>query len=231
MKKRIKILIAADSIAMPRAENVYENTWIYMLKAAFPECDIIDRSSRGSTTARLVMEGGGGVDLLELYNPNLVIIQMGMAECAPRLFKKTGFEHFLLTKLVPRSYRPVYVNFIKKRRVRSPIITDVSPDQFRSNITNYFERAERTGTRIIIVLMHRPNRLFVSKSPYIGKNIDLYNSIYRETAMKFTNVETIEPFEKEADIDALTLDELHLNRQGAEIIVEKIIERISRIIS
>ena len=231
MKKRIKILIAADSIAMPRAENVYENTWVFMLKEAFPGCDIIDRSSRGSTTTRLVMEGGGGVDLLERYNPNLVIIQMGLAECAPRLFKKTGFEHFFLTKLIPRSCQPVYVDFVKKRRVRSPYITDVSPDQFRSNITNYFERAEKIGTRIITVLMHRPNRIFVFKSPHIGKNIELYNGIYKETASRFPNVETIDPFEKDADIDALTLDELHLNRQGAEIIVSKLKDRINSIVS
>ncbi len=231
MKKRIKILIVADSIAMPRAENVYENTWTFMLKEAFPECDIIDRSSRGSTSTRLVMEGGGGADLLERYKPQLVIIQMGMAECAPRLFKKTGFEHFILTKIIPRRYRLVYVNFIKKRRVRSPYITDVSPDQFRSNITDYFERAERIGTKIIIVLMQRPNRIFISKSPHIGKNIDLYNGIYRETASKFSNVETVEPFNENTDIDALSIDEVHLNRQGAEIIVNKLKDKINPIVS
>jgi lysophospholipase L1-like esterase len=229
MIKRFKILIAADSIAMPREENKYENTWPYMLKEAFPDCDIIDRSSRGSTTARLVNEGGGGVDLLERYNPHIVIIQMGMAECAPRLFKKTGFEHFYLTRIIPQSYRLKYVNFIKKRRIRSPEITDVSPDQFRSNITNYFDRAEKIGTRIIVVLMHGPNRIFFSKSPYIGKNIDLYNRIYKETALNFSNVETIEPFEHDVDIDALTLDELHLNRQGALLIASKLKGRIAEL--
>ncbi|HON16100.1 MAG TPA: hypothetical protein PLA51_06445, partial [Spirochaetota bacterium] len=90
--KNNKLLIITDSVSMPRPGIPYESTWIYKLKKEFPNLDIIDKAARGSTSMRLVTEGGGGVDLLETYMPDIVILQIGITECAPRLFKKHGVE-------------------------------------------------------------------------------------------------------------------------------------------
>ena len=108
-----KVIIITDSVGMPRDELKYEDTWIYMLKNTFKNHDFIDKSARGSTTARLVTEGGSGIDTLETYNPDIVILQLGITECAPRLFKKPGLEFYIVSRM-PAKLRAKYINHIKQ---------------------------------------------------------------------------------------------------------------------
>ena len=63
-----RIVIITDSVGMPREDVPYEDSWIYLLKKEYPHADIIDRSARGTTSLRIVTEGGGGKDLLETYH-------------------------------------------------------------------------------------------------------------------------------------------------------------------
>lgn len=125
-----RILILGDSTALPRLETPYHKTWCFHLKSKNRNFDIIDRSDRGASTCKLVTAGGGGIDVLELYHPDIVIIEMGVTESAPRLFKKSGFEYYVLNKIIPIRFRHRYVNYIKKKRVRSPEKADVTPELF-----------------------------------------------------------------------------------------------------
>jgi len=215
---RKKVLIITDSISLPRPGIKYEETWIYLLKQEFPELDIMVNSEKGSMTSRLVNEGGGGIDLLELYEPHLVIVQMGITECAPRLFKKHGFEHFFLTKILLARLRSSYIDFVRKRRIRNPEIPYIRPEQFKANLTNYIERAHKAGTRIIILSIFKPNNLFASKSPSIGRNIQLYNDIYRELAGRYPHVRYLDPIGTDVDMNAITIDELHINQEGNKMV-------------
>jgi len=214
MKKRERILIITDSVSMPRQYVDYEETWIYLFKNKFREFDVIDRPARGSTSMRLVQEGGGGYDLLELYRPDRIILQQGLAECAPRLFKKNGFEQKFINKYLPAKIRTDYIKAIKKRRGRNPDFTDVSPEQFKYNIFNFAERCNKLNTKLAIIKILRPTDLFISKSPYVGRNIVLYNSIYEDAAKQFKNITLIEPVKPEIDVNSICLDELHVDRVG-----------------
>jgi acyl-CoA thioesterase I len=219
---RKRILIVADSITLPRENLPYEDTWVYMIKSAFPDYDIIDRPTSGATSTRLVTEGGGGTILLERYRPQTVILQMGMVECAPRLFKKYGLEHFIMTRVLTTSLQWRYIQYIKKTRRRDPRVTYVSPETFRTNIMNYFQRAQALGTMVIVIPIAPPNSLLLQTSPHAGTNIDLYNKIYREAASPFGNVVIIDPYSG-IEIDSLALDEVHLNEKGSRYIAEALI--------
>ena len=223
MKSGKRVLIITDSVGMPRPEVGYEHTWIYRLKQKFPGYDIMDRSARGSTSHRLVTEGGGGVDLLETYMPDIVIMQLGITECAPRLFRKQGPEFFVMNRIMNNDMRARYISFIKKKRVRDPRLTDVSPEIFRQNIRNYFSRAEESGSQVIVLLIARPGELVLGKSPHIKENIDLYNRIFSEEAVPFDNVMLVEPFGEDDDLDRLFLDELHLTPEGYGIIYDRLV--------
>ena len=217
VKKRERILIITDSISMPRQEVKYEDTWIYLLKNKFIDFDIIDRPARGSTSMRLIQEGGGGLDLLELYMPDRVIIQMGLAESAPRLFRKDGFEKKFINTWLPAKIRDDYVKAIKEKRGRNPEFTDVPPELFRNNIFNYAERCRKLNVNLVIFKLLRPTDLFISKSPFIKQNIDRSNNIFEEAAAEFENITLIDPINTELDINALSLDELHVNREGHKL--------------
>src|SRR5690554_2952573 len=95
--EKFRVLIVGSSMAMPRKEVHYDETWIYKLTKEFSNIEVIDKCRRASTSVRLVSDGAGAgdkirsADLLEYYSPNLVITQIGMTDCAPRLFKVKGF--------------------------------------------------------------------------------------------------------------------------------------------
>lgn len=214
MKKKKRILIITDSISIPRPGIPYEDTWIYHFKNEFTNCDIIDRPMRGGTTSRLVTEGGGGADLLEFYMPDIVIIQMGYAECAPRLFRKTGFEHFFMHRILPRQYLKRYISFVKKRRTRRPDCTDIEPSVTDSNIRNFIERCKIHGSTLIYLKIHRASDYYLSKSPFIQQNVDTYNRMLEEYAAEYGHVKLVEPISKDYNINQLCIDELHVNAEG-----------------
>ncbi len=191
--KRTRIIIVTDSVSMPRAEIRYEDTWIYLLKKEFPHYDIIDRPGRGSTTTRLVTEGGGGVDLLEMYLPDIVITQLGMADCAPRLFNKRGLEYRIVSRTLPEWAR---------RR--------------------YIRRAQAVGARVLVIPILPAMDLMVKKSPHVQNNVERYNGIYREVAAQFPNVKIVDPFRDNGgiDINSMAIDEVHVNSKGLKMIFE-----------
>lgn len=217
-----RMIVIADSMALPRLETAYEDTWIYMLKQALPGWDVIDRASRGATSFRLVSEGGGGVDLLELYRPAVVVLELGMAECAPRLFDKTGWEYFFINKLMGPRWRAAYIRWIKKRRVRSPEVTEIPPEGFEANITSYFARALKLNTRVIVSLIAQPSSRVRVKSPHLKFNVDRYNAIYRRVAARFANVTLVDPLGGLEDVDRVTIDDFHVGREGAELIFQAV---------
>lgn len=217
MKKNERILIITDSISMPRPGIRYEDTWIYLFKNRFKDFDVIDRPARGSTTMRLVQEGGGGLDLLELYAPDRIIMQMGLAESAPRLFRKDGFEKKFINTWLPAKIRDDYIKAIKEKRGRNPEFTDVPPDQTKSNIFNFAGRCEKLGVKLAIFRILHPTDLFISKSPFIKQNVERINRIFDEAAESFKNITLLDPISTKLDINALSLDELHVNAEGHKL--------------
>ncbi len=222
MDRAVRILIITDSISIPRHGIPYDETWIYYLKNEFKGLDIIDRPMRGGTTSRLVTEGGGGADLLEFYKPDIVIIQMGHAECAPRLFRKTGPEHFFMNRILPRRYLGRYISFIKKHRTRMPYRTDVDHSATERNIRTYIERCVHQGTKIILCKIHRPCDYYISKSPFIQQNISRYNSMVENFASEYEHVIPADPVKDFHDINRLCIDELHINAEGHKLYFNEI---------
>jgi hypothetical protein len=230
MKKKERILIISDSVSMPRLEVKYEETWIYLFKKKFKHLDIIDRPARGATSMRLINEGGGGVDLLELYLPDIIILQFGLAECAPRLFKKDGFEKRFINNFLPIRLRNYYIKRVRKTRGRNPQFTDVSPEQFKYNIYNFAERCKSLNVKLAIIKILRATDIFLKKSPFVKQNIDIYNSIYEKAALDFDNITLIDPIDMKFDINSLCLDEMHINPQGQKLYFKAVDKYISELL-
>lgn len=209
----LRILILGDSISLPRLETPYEATWIGKLKKNNPSFDIIDKSERGASTFKLVTAGGGGVDTLEMYSPDLAILQMGITESAPRLFKKQGFEHYFLHRILPDRFRQKYITWVKKRRVRSPEKSDAPPEVFRENISNYCIRAALIDTRVVLMAMAPPSDALKIKSPLFEKVIFLYNNILKDVSLEQEDVSFFNPYSEIALSEEYWLDEIHYNSE------------------
>lgn len=235
VNKKKRILIIGDSLAMPRPGVSYEDTWVYKLIKAFPEFDLIDKTRRASTSERLVTEGGGnnnpyGADLLEHYMPDVVIMHLGIVDCAPRYIKKGSLENIILNRIMPKNVQTRYVEYVKKNRVRDPRKAYVLPDRFRSNLTNYFQRAETHNAKIIAIMILPVTNVFVNKSPYINQSIEDYNDIYRDLSKDFKNVDVVRSFDNSINLEDITIDGYHVNLKGHDIIFQKLIYQISAIL-
>lgn len=177
-----KVLCIGDSLALPGHLNKYEDTWFYKIKKEFPHYDFISFFKRQLTTDVLTTMGGGkggvdnwpkGADCLEAYCPDVVIVQLGIVDCAPRLLNT--YDRIAI-KLLPVSYKQSFVKLIKIYRKRNVKNTLVPFDNFKNNWLNYLNRAIKGNAQIIIVSIALPNATFLSKNPEINININNYNN-------------------------------------------------------
>ena len=146
--------------------------------------------------------------------PDAIILQLGLAEGAPRLFRKNGFEHFMMNKILTRKLLHKYINYIKLRRVRKPELANTPPEVFKKNVESFIMRCINLDTNLFIIKILRATDLYISKSPYIQTSIDIYNNIYSELSFKYKNVTLLDPIKNFNDINNLCIDELHINKDG-----------------
>ncbi len=228
-----KILVIGSSMTMPRNEIKYEDTWLYNLTINMPEWNIIDKSRRASTTDRLVIEGGGdldslskypkGSDLLEFYMPDLVITQIGITDCAPRLLNRKKKSTRLLD-ILPYKLKSKIYKLLKQKKVRSKKNSYVTPQKFNENLINYFERCAKTDTRVIVILISKPTKLVLTKNPELAESIKEYNDLFLQVSSSYSFVKCIVPFEDVYDMEKVSLDEFHINKEGHEYIYDKLIK-------
>ena len=146
MKKIKSILCIGDSLSMPRDTLLYKDTWHSKLKKEFPNIDFISQFKRAITTDVLVELGGGdsetiesfpfGSDCLEFYKPDIVILQLGIVDCAPRLIRN-GTLKFYISKILKGKLLKIYLLFLKRYTKRNSYNVKVCKDKFRNNIENY----------------------------------------------------------------------------------------------
>src|SRR5262245_43716680 len=87
-----KVLILADSLALPRegSDDIpYETTYPYLVEESLrqhqdgPLPVVLERGMRRRTIEYVLDEW---FELVELRRPDLVIIHVGIVDCAPRIF-------------------------------------------------------------------------------------------------------------------------------------------------
>ena len=180
-------------------------------------------------TEALVSMGGGecsidiwpkGADCLEAYLPNIVIIQLGIVDCAPKLLGK--FDRFLLN-LIPSVFKNSYINGVKKLRTRDINNIIVSLSRFKSNWTNYIERARRIKVKVIIIGIPIPDNLMVEKNKNIILNVDKYNQIYSQLSSVYNHVSVIYPLIPTDHINKIYEDGYHPNHMGHKLIYKNLV--------
>lgn len=223
-----KVLVIADSMAMPREEYLYEETWLYKYLTYFNDYCVIDKSHRGSTSNRLVTEGGGfknvhpGSDLLEFYKPDYVIVQLGIVDCSPRYISVESITFKILNNL-PKFIQNLYYRFKKKFSKRKLKYAYVNLNTYRFNFTNYLNRAKKNNTKVILCAIAPVAKSFIEKSPEIQLAIELYNAILKELSYSYDNVYYFNPYPNDFSETSL-VDELHFNQLGHDFFYKQLIK-------
>ncbi|MEO8254200.1 MAG: hypothetical protein ABI554_07395, partial [Flavobacterium sp.] len=110
----MKILFLTDSLSLPRkydgGEVIYEDTYICKLREKYPEILISDVAIGGAKITDLLVQ----CFYYKQFKPDLVFIQCGIVDCAPRSFSL--LEKVIIDKLRLRKFSKLFEKKLRKIR-------------------------------------------------------------------------------------------------------------------
>lgn len=211
----MRVLIITDSLGMPRErpERIYDfQCWPLKLATEF-ECSIF--SIRGLTTNDILNQY---FSTLKMYTPDVVIVQVGIVDCAPRVLSRKIEKIISLLPGLRSAYR-----FLMKRyrRVFNKLynLKYVSLDEFKKNIRKINDMFN--GKPVFFIPIFPASDEYENVLPRIKANIQLYNNIiakYKTIDYKCNN-----------PVFFTMSDFHHLNTAGHNLIYEEVLKTINSI--
>lgn len=226
MGRRLRIVVLGDSLAMPRNEGGdqlrWEHTWPYLLQTRLVNAEVINCSSRAKSSVKLC-QGSDVDEHMFLKQPDVAIVQVGIVDCAPRLFSLR--EKQILAKL-PQAVRDRAIAFMSARRAaitsRAPLAkVEVKPETFVASLRR-FVRESRTKcptASFVFVPIVADVSVMEKKSPGISGNLALYNSLLTELCRQ--EAAELAPVTEEfgsANASLYCSDGYHLNVAGSDML-------------
>lgn len=186
-------------MALPRPEVHYEKTWICCLKNELRQHDFITLCFRNLTT-RYLSEGWAG-DSLEFYSPEVVILQLGVVDCAPRYFiSKKMYKRIL--SVLPSFILNIIIKLVKVFFERKNKYSEVKPQNFDQNIYDYLKRCELSNVKkVLIIAIGNVSDTVASKSSNFRNTINLYNSVFYKYENLFPFVTVLNPLYNSNDLN------------------------------
>ena len=219
-----RVLCIGDSLGLPRTEMAYENTWYSILTKRLPNFEYIPRFQRAMTTNFLVKDNSA--DYLENFKPNILIMQIGIVDCAPRYLPESSIVVKIINRL-PVGLNNLFWKFWKKTKKRTPKYANVLPPNFRKNLFDFFTRCNKTGVeKVVVIKIAMPGTQMVNRNSEIINQVNHYNSIYHSLAEEFELITLIDPLASGKD-DSFIEDGYHLSGRGAQLITRDLIQVLS----
>ena len=226
----VKVLCVGDSLGLPRDGVTYENTWFYKIKIKYPNYDFIYKFKRSLTSLDLV--GKSKKDYLGdyslYYRPDVVIVQVGICDCAPRYINDTkpfwmGLK-FLFRKLRMEGF---FWYIIKKTFTRGADSVYVPFNDFRNNIIGYVDilKSLKAVKHIVFVKIGIPGASPRKSSPNLLNNILRYNKVFDEMQQLYPGfVDVVDPLCVEDD--KYYVDGYHTNSIGADLVYSQLSSKL-----
>lgn len=211
-----KVLVLTDSLALPRYKPEickYEDTWPNLLRNNY----IVHQVSIGAATSDILLKQ---VNYHKLFNPDIVILQVGIVDCAPRFMSRLVLDITYQFGLLGKFLR----NFFNRKWIRRRFnISYVNQKKFRF----YINRIQAGFDCPLIALTIIPaSDLYEGILPGVKKRIDLYNKILKEEIKFIIETDNI------LKVNGVMTDHHHINKNGHEYIyseIEKLIDSIKKI--
>jgi lysophospholipase L1-like esterase len=202
---------------------MYSDTWIAMLRQCHLDSEFITNFYREATTDILSAWDYG--EHLSFYNPDCIIIQLGICDCAPRYIPNRSFLYKVLNN-IPKKLSDLLWIIIKFMSNRSIRYANVLPNKFEKNIVSYLDKCvEYNVKNVIIIKIARPTNVMLKLNPSINDAIDIYNNILDQISQHYDFVKIIDPL-NEPDEKYYTNDGYHPSFEGNQ----KVAKYISNII-
>ncbi len=219
-----KVLCISDSLGLPRPQVPYADTWISLLRQQRKDYDFIADFHRNATT-NILSQWEYGEHLL-FYKPEIIILQLGICDCAPRYLRTTSFLYRLLNHL-PKKISSNCWKIFKTFRKRNINRTDVSLDKFRLNVEQYIKQCIHNNVeKIIIIKIAAPGEAMLKNNPLIELSIKLYNQVYEEIAAKYSQYVILVVPLHIGDNSCYVTDGYHPNGKGNRLVADALVKAI-----
>lgn len=208
--KKKRILVITDSLGLPRhiPENCsLEQSWPRLLAEKY---DVIQISLGGGTVAELYRQVSG---YYISAKPDIVIIQAGIVDCAPRAFSKKELDILSYNKLGRLFLRVVKPYSIKLRKFRNRKYT--KPALYKGYISKF---GELFDCPLFWIATISGNELYEKKVPGITKSVQQYNEFLMEHSNNTFKLIPTDDFD-ESDVMS---DNIHLTHKGCSKLFAKI---------
>lgn len=227
-------LIITDSLGAPRdiPYTRYKDTWVSMVEDYFYQEHGIKTfafTQRGLSTQTALEQIE---EQLQFYTPKIVILQIGIVDCSPRLIKFSTIQN--LSKLLPLKVNLFLDNFkrflftspkLSKYRFRS----DVDVKDFEKNINTIVNRYFKDSI-IVYIPIGWPNKRYVFESKYIRKFVEKYNDILKRfNGDRYFYLEKIDDIVKKNIYKIYDKKNRHYTVHGHKVIADIILSELTQI--
>lgn len=204
-----KVLIFTDSLGLPRPNPEivnYNETWIFLLSQKYH--------------THQISVGGGEITVLsaqieyaKMFNPDFVIVQSGIVDCAPRALTKTESrilnKYSLSRTILKFILRPKTLNLLRKNR--NAVYTEKTI--FEKHIMKFLKAFDLKLFWIGIIPATNEYEKIV---PGISAKINEYNLIIK----KHLGTNYIDLYDIKTS--HVMSDFIHLSKEGHQFVYEKI---------
>ena len=215
----MKILFITDSLGFCRdtpEKLAYNETYINILKKKYLNFEIIHLGIGGGTVSDLLRQS----DYYLPVEPNIIFIQTGIVDCAPRSLSKFEIE---LINRIPffSTYLSIFIrkNSSRLRNFRS--ITYTPKNKFENDLEEFIEKFNTEN--IFSVGIMPASKEYEAKISGITEKVIAYNKIIQNKFEdRFLNCNDFTP-------EYIMTDHHHLNKKGHLKLSNKLIDIIEKL--
>ena len=224
----MRILCIGDSLGLPREGVRYEDTWFYKLHEKYPDHELVDMFERGL----LITKANDNFDsYYNFYPSDIVIIQTGVCDCAPRyIIEEKIYVRCLLAIFEKLKLTSLFWKIVKKRG-RKPTCVDTPIELFGSEFSDLIRKLIHNGANhVIVVKIGHATEEVIKRNPFFNTNVDRYNKEIDRIGVAYpNNVAIINPLDN-ADKDFF-VDGYHCNKLGMEKVYQGLGKELEEILN
>lgn len=208
-----RLLIFSDSLALPRSTpeiTWYEDTYPCLLKDNF---EVFQCSKGGGLMGDFVEQ----VFYYRQFRPDVVLLQIGIVDCAPRAFSKMEEYIFKSNRFLYkiRYFLSKYKITKRIRKVRQ--LSWTSPDKFRKGC-EFFIQKFSSPVSVYALSIVPVTHSYEIQVPGIKEKVNKYNKILKDVfGENFIDLDSI-PFE------GIMADHHHLTKIGHQYVYHKVLD-------
>lgn len=210
----MRVLLLTDSLGLARLKPQvveHKDCWPELVKNALTEVSFHQVSIGGATSSDLLRQ----VAYHMPFSPDVIILQVGIVDCVPRVFSKYMLSTLRLLGPVGNSIiaalHHTKLKFIRRTQY-------VSPQKFRSNLRRMGAVCKNSTIWSLSIVGASPEYDLIL--PRVSSRIKNYNEILADESHVFVDCRSLESY-------GLMTDMHHLNKKGHQALANMLIARLT----